>query len=138
MNDNHDLSPADVQKLMGHSQLSTTFIYTHSNENKNQSAVAIFDDFYDNEREKNVNMNQLLSIYTKFNFITKNDMDSLIKFCLGENVNEEKYNVLLSDLERRYPFLNSIDISNVTIINVWDFLENIIKKYGNKFVLKQI
>lgn len=138
MNDNHDLSPADVQKLMGHSQLSTTFIYTHSNENKNQSAVAIFDDFYDNEREKNVNMNQLLSIYTKFNFITKNDMDSLIKFCLGENVNEEKYNVLLSDLERRYPFLKSIDISNVTIINVWDFLENIIKKYGNEFVLKQI
>lgn len=65
-------------------------------------------------------------------------MDSLIKFCLGENVNEEKYNVLLSDLERRYPFLKSIDISNVTIINVWDFLENIIKKYGNKFVLKQI
>jgi len=31
MNENSSLSPADVQKLMGHSQLSTNYIYTFNN-----------------------------------------------------------------------------------------------------------
>lgn len=85
MNDNHELSPADVQKLMGHSQLSTTFIYTHSNEDKHQSAISIFDDFYNNKNEKEINLNQLLSLYTKVNFTTQRDIDSLLEFGIGKD-----------------------------------------------------
>lgn len=138
MNENHDLSPADVQKLMGHSQLSTTFIYTHSNEDKNQSAVAIFNDFYSNKNVKEINLNQLLSLYTKVNFTTQNEIDSLLEFCIGKDINDEKYNELRKELGMSYSFLKNIDLSKITISNMFEFLDDLNKKYGNSYILKQL
>lgn len=138
MNDNHELSPADVQKLMWHSQLSTTFIYTHSNEDKHQSAISIFDDFYNNKNEKEINLNQLLSLYTKVNFTTQRDIDSLLEFGIGKDNLNCKYEKLKKELETKYTFLKDINISNITISNMWDFLDELNKKYGNSFILKRI
>ena len=123
---------------MGHSQLSTTFIYTHSNEDKHQSAISIFDDFYNNKNEKEINLNQLLSLYTKVNFTTQRDIDSLLEFGIGKDNINNKYEKLKKELETKYTFLKYIDISNITISNMWDFLDELNKKYGNSFILKQL
>ena len=60
MNDNPNLAPSDVKTLMGHSQLSTTFIYTHSNEDKREAALSIFDKHFRFNNEKKVSFNEIL------------------------------------------------------------------------------
>lgn len=50
VNENPYLSLVDVQKLMGHSQLETTFHYTHSNKNKFQEVAYVFDKHYNSNQ----------------------------------------------------------------------------------------
>ena len=45
MNENTALRPNDVAKLMGHSQLLTTFHYSHQNMDKREETVTIFNGF---------------------------------------------------------------------------------------------
>lgn len=65
MNENPDVSPSTVKEVMGHFQLSTTFIYTRAN--KNKKVISVFDKYYDNNIIK-INFNQLLSLYNGINF----------------------------------------------------------------------
>lgn len=136
MNENPNLSPADVKKLMGHSQLSTTFIYTHSNEDKTEDAISVFEKYYNFNGEKKVNFNEMLSLYTKMNFTTTSIIEELLDFLVTTNDNDEnKYNVIKDYIDKRYPVFKKIDISNVNIENVWDWLEMKKKQYGDEFLL---
>ena len=65
MNFNSKLVVADVKKLMGHSQLETTFHYTHANEIKFKEAISVFDKYYNANGERKIGFNQMLSLYTK-------------------------------------------------------------------------
>lgn len=136
MNENPNLSPADVKKLMGHSQLSTTFIYTHSNEDKTEDAISVFEKYYDVNKEKKVNFNEILSLYTRFNFTTTNIIQSLINFMVNSDEDENiKYKKIKQYIDNRYPMFKKIDISVVNINNVWDWLEEKKVKYGDEFLL---
>ena len=104
MNDNPNLSPADVKKLMGHSQLTTTFIYTHSNEDKTQEAISVFDKYYNVNGEIKINFNQMLSLYTRVNFASQRELDDLLKFAVDLRVDEdEKYSMIKQYIDNRYP-----------------------------------
>ena len=136
MNENPDLSPVDVQKLMGHSQLSTTFIYTHSNEDKTQEAISVFDKYYNANGEKKIGFNQMLSLYTKKKFTLTKDIEELLKFIFNSNNSEDyNYSLITDYIDKKYPIFKQIDISNIDTDNIWDWLEEQKEKYGNEFIM---
>ena len=136
MNENPDLSPVDVQKLMGHSQLSTTFIYTHSNEDKTQEAISVFDEYYNANGERKVGFNQILSLYTKKKFALSKEIKELLKFIFNSDDSEDYEQTLIIDyIDKKYPIFKQIDVSNIDLDNVWDWLEEQKAKYGNEFII---
>ena len=136
MNENPNLSPADVKKLMGHSQLSTTFIYTHSNDDKTEEAISVFEKYYNFNGEKKVNFNEMLSLYTRVKFTTTSIIEELLDFVVDtDDSDESKYNVIKDYIDKRYPIFKKIDVSDVNIENVWDWLEMKKKQYGDEFLL---
>lgn len=136
MNENPNLSPAGVKKLMGHSQLSTTFIYTHSNEDKKEEAISVFDKYYKYNNEKTINFNEMLSLYTGKHFTTTSIIDSYINFLVTKESDVDNKNKLIREyIDTKYPFFKNIDISLVNINNIWDWLEEMKKKYGNEFII---
>ena len=136
MNENPDLSPVDVQKLMGHSQLSTTFIYTHANENKSQQAVAVFNEHSNIKKERKLKFNQMLSLYTKKKFTLTKDIEELLKFIFNSNNSEDyNYSLITDYIDKKYPIFKQIDISNIDTDNIWDWLEEQKEKYGNEFIM---
>lgn len=64
--------------------------------------------------------------------------DSLLEFCIGKDINDEKYNELRKELGMSYSFLKNIDLSKITISNMFEFLDDLNKKYGNSYILKQL
>lgn len=139
MNENPNLSPADVQKLMGHSQLTTTFIYTHANEDKSQDAISVFDKYYSFNGEIKVNFNQMLSLYSGINFAPKREIEEIMKFTLNSALDNDKSNSLIKNyIDNRYPIFKNIDISKINLHNVWDILDLYKKKYGDEFILTPI
>lgn len=136
MNENPDLSPVDVQKLMGHSQLSTTFIYTHSNEDKTQEAISVFDKYYNANGERKIGFNQMLSLYTKKKFTLTKEIKDLLKFIFNSSNSDDYNQNLIKDyIDKKYPIFKKIDISNINMDNVWDWLEEQKEKYGNEFII---
>lgn len=136
MNDNPNLAPSDVKTLMGHSQLSTTFIYTHSNEDKREAALSIFDKHFRFNNEKKVSFNEILSLYTGKKFISTDIFNSYIDFLVSsEESIEIKLNLIRKYIEKKYPFFRSIDITVVNLDNIWDWLDKMKEKYGNEFIL---
>ena len=136
MNDNPNLAPSDVKTLMGHSQLSTTFIYTHSNEDKREAALSIFDKYFRFNNEKKVSFNEILSLYTGKKFISTDIFNSYIDFLVSsEESIEIKLNLIRKYIEKKYPFFRSIDITVVNLDNIWDWLDKMKEKYGNEFIL---
>lgn len=136
MNDNPNLAPSDVKTLMGHSQLSTTFIYTHSNEDKREAALSIFDKHFRFNNEKKVSFNEILSLYTGKKFISTDIFNSYIDFLVSSDESIEiKLNLIRKYIEKKYPFFRSIDITVVNLDNIWDWLDKMEEKYGNEFIL---
>ncbi len=139
MNENDELAASDVQRLMGHSILSTTFIYTHSNRDINKNAVSIFDKIYEKNNEMIVNFNQMLSLYTGMNFACSSEIIKLINFAVKTDVEKsEKCKMIRDYIDKKYPIFKTIDISNISINNVWDMLDMYRKRYGDKFLLQNI
>ena len=137
MNENPNLSPADVQKLMGHSQLSTTFIYTHSNEDKTLDAISVFDKYYNAKGEVKTTFNQMLSLYTGINFVPTKEIDDLLKYAVN-NADEDRENKLSKIqkyIDNRYPIFKKINVEEIDFNNVWDKLEYYKEKYGNEYIL---
>ena len=124
---------------MGHSILSTTFIYTHSNRDINKSAVSIFDKIYEKNNEMIVNFNQMLSLYIGMNFACSSEIIKLINFAVKIDVEKsEKCKMIRDYIDKKYPIFKTIDISNISINNVWDMLDMYRKRYGDKFLLQNI
>lgn len=139
MNENSNLSPADVQKLMGHSQLSTTYIYTHSNEDKNDAAVSVFDKYYNSNQEKKINFSEMLSLYTNQLFVSRNKYMELIEFCIPEDVSIiEKLEKIHNYIDNKYSFFKNINIDVVNISNIFDWLEEQKEMYGNEFIITHL
>ena len=139
MNENPDLSPVDVQKLMGHSQLSTTFIYTHSNEDKTQEAISVFDKYYNANGERKIGFNQMLSLYTEKKFTLTEEIKELLEFIFNSsNIEDYKQNLITDYIDKKYPIFKQIDISNISVDNVWDWLEEQKAKYGNEFIISSL
>ena len=137
MNENHSLAPADVQKLMGHSQLSTTYIYTHSNEDKRKETISIFDKYYSINKEIKLNFEQILSLYMNKNFITTSEKNKLLnELVIGEIDLNEKLNILKDEIDKKYFYFKDIDDSKLTIDNIADWLDSYKKRFGNEFVLQ--
>ena len=137
MNENLNLSPADVQKLMGHSQLSTTFIYTHSNEDKTLDAISVFDKYYNAKGEVKTTFNQMLSLYTGINFALTKEINDLLQYAVN-NTDEDKENKLSKIqkyIDNRYPIFKKINVEEIDFNNVWNKLEYYKEKYGNEFIL---
>ena len=139
MNENSNLSPADVQKLMGHSQLSTTYIYTHSNEDKNDAAVSVFDKYYNSNQEKKINFSEMLSLYTNQLFVSRNKYMELIEFCIPEDISIiEKLEKIHNYIDNKYSFFKNINIDVVNISNIFDWLEEQKEMYGNEFIITHL
>lgn len=139
MNENSNLSPADVQKLMGHSQLSTTYIYTHSNEDKNDAAVSVFDKYYNSNQEKKINFSEMLSLYTNQLFVSRNKYMELIEFCIPEDISIiEKLEKIHNYIDNKYSFFKKINIDVVNISNIFDWLEKQKEMYGNEFIITHL
>jgi len=139
MNENSNLSPADVQKLMGHSQLSTTYIYTHSNEDKNDAAVSVFDKYYNSNQEKKINFSEMLSLYTNQLFVSRNKYMELIEFCIPEDISIiEKLEKIHNYIDNKYSFFKKINIDVVNISNIFDWLEEQKEMYGNEFIITHL
>lgn len=136
MNENPNLAPADVKKLMGHSQLSTTFIYTHSNEDKTEDAISVFDKYYNANGEKKISFNQILSLYTGIKFISTKEMNELLKFiCNTDTVSNYESGLIKDFIDNKYPEFKNIDVSRIDMNNIWDWLQENTEKYGNEFIL---
>lgn len=139
MNENSGLSPADVQKLMGHSQLSTTYIYTHSNEDKNDAAISVFDKYYNSNHEKKINFNEMLSLYTNQLFVPKSKYMELINFCIPEDISIiEKLKRIHEYINNKYDFFSKINIDIVNVSNIFDWLEEQKNIYGNEFIITNL
>lgn len=136
MNENPNLAPADVKKLMGHSQLSTTFIYTHSNDDKTEEAISVFDKYYNTNGEIKVGFNEILSLYTRANFVSTKEINNLLEYVVNSEEKEDnKYVLIKAYIDSKYPAFKGIDISNININNIWDWLEDKKNKYGTEFIL---
>ena len=137
MNENPNLSPADVQKLMGHSQLSTTFIYTHSNEDKTLDAISVFDKYYNAKGEVKTTFNQMLSLYTGINFAPTKEINDLLQYAVNNTDEdmENKLSKIQKYIDNRYPIFKKINVEEIDFNNVWDKLEYYKEKYGNEFIL---
>lgn len=139
MNENPNLSPVDVKKLMGHSQLTTTYIYTHSNEDKTDDAISVFDKYYNVNGERKVNLNLILSLYTQKPFVPTSEIIEAINFVINDNKTiDDKYNIIKEYIDSKYPAFKKVDISNININNVWDWLSKLKTEYGDEFILSPI
>lgn len=89
--------------------------------------------------EKIVNFNQLLSIYTRHLFAPTSEINEILNFITkGEKDIDLVYDLIKKYIDNKYPFLSKIDITDLNINNVWDWLEYEKKLYGNKFILNTI
>ena len=122
---------------MGHSQLSTTFIYTHSNEDKTLDAISVFDKYYNVKGEVKTTFNQMLSLYTGINFAPTKEIDDLLKYAVN-NADEDRENKLYKIqkyIDNRYPIFKKINVEEIDFNNEWDKLEYYKEKYGNEYIL---
>lgn len=132
MNYNSQLVATDVKKLMGHSQLETTFHYTHNNQSKFQEIISVFSKFYNANEERIIGFNQILSLYTNKKFVSTKEIEEFFK---SNDSKDYKYSLIKEYIDSKYPIFKIINISNINIDNVWDWLEIQKEKYGNEFIM---
>ena len=81
----------------------------------------------------------MLSLYTKSKFTFTKEIKDLLEFIFNSS-NSQNYNYsLITDyIDKKYPIFKQIDISNINIDNVWDWLEEQKEKYGNEFIISSL
>ncbi len=137
MNENPELGPNDVAALMGHSQLSTTFKYSHKNKNKKKEAVSIFKDFSEG---KTFNINQILSICTGRKYASTKAIGNILNYLLpNENIDVlDKMKYCKEEVLKKYPKMKNLDDRGVSVDNVFDWIEQQQEMYGDQFTLTPV
>ena len=137
MNENDKLSPSDVAKIMGHSQLTTTYRYTHSNEDKTEDAISIF-----KKKQKapyrTFNFNQVLSVITGRKYASTNEINDLLDYVFPNSVDvpiNERLSQVKEAILDDYPNLENISDDGLNVTNIWDWLEEKKNEYGDKFAI---
>lgn len=122
---------------MGHSQLTTTYRYTHSNEDKAEDAISIF---YDKQKApyRTFNFNQVLSVITGRKYASTNEINDLLDYVFPNSVDvpiNERLNQVKEVILDDYPNLENISDDGLNVTNIWDWLEEKKNEYGDKFAI---
>ena len=137
LNENDQLGPNDVAKLLGDSQLSTTFHYSHANNDRITEAISIFDDFGNGRK---FNINQIISICTGRKYTSTNELNEIINYLLPDSneLMSDKLRICKNKIIKNYPKLIELDDNGVNINNIFDWLDEQKEKYGESFFLNPI
>lgn len=137
LNENSKLGPNDVQKLLGHSQLTTTFHYSHSNKDKDAEAISIFDNFNNGKR---FDIYPIISICTGRKYSSEKEISKLMDYMISidDLSTVEKMNLCKRQLINTYPNLSNIDDNGVNIDNIFDWLDNQREVFGDSLVVEPV
>ena len=81
----------------------------------------------------------MLSLYTKKKFTLTEEIKELLEFIFNSsNIEDYKQNLITDYIDKKYPIFKQIDISNISVDNVWDWLEEQKAKYGNEFIISSL
>ena len=77
-----------------------------------------------------------LIISSKQKLTLTKDIEELLEFIFNSNNSEDyNYSLITDYIDKKYPIFKQIDISNIDIDNIWDWLEEYKEKYGNEFIM---
>lgn len=136
VNDNKELGIKDVAVLLGHSQLSTTFHYSHSNRDKKDKVLSIFEKL---EEGKNFDISAILSICKNKLYCASSKIQELVEYIVDNDKLSylEKYQICRLKLLDQYSELSLINDEMVELDNVFDWLEEIGTKYGKEIYIRK-
>lgn len=81
----------------------------------------------------------MLSLYANKIFAPTKEIEELYKFIFNSiNINNYKQSLIKYYIDNQYPMFKKIDISNINIDNVWDWLEIQKEIYGNEFIISPL
>lgn len=136
INENSNLGLNEVQALMGHSQATTTFRYSHANKNKIKNAVSVFEKIQDG---RNFGLKEVLSVCTGRKYASKSSIMDILDYVVpnSELSITEKMEKCRNALYNKYPKLAYISDNGITINNVFDWLDEMEQQYGSSFFIEQ-
>lgn len=136
VNDNKELGIKDVSTLMGHSQLSTTFHYSHHNRDKNKQVLSIFDEI---DNGKKFELMTALSICKKRQFTSKSKIEELVNYLVEDDTLpfSTKLDVCSEIIKEDYPSVNDIDINNIKQEEIFDWIENMEDKKSKYIYIRK-
>ena len=136
INENSGLGLNEVQELMGHSQTTTTFHYSHSNKNKIKNAVSVFEKIQDG---KSFGLKEVLSVCTGRKYASKTAIMDILDYVVpSSNLSiTEKMDKCRDIIYNKYPKLADISDNGININNVFDWLDELEQQYGSSFFIEQ-
>lgn len=139
MNENNDLSPSDVAELMGHTQLNTTYKYTHSNKDHSKEAISVWKTSKD-ENSNVFDFGQIVSICTGRKYSSSKKINEILDFIVPDNSisTSEKVKIAKNQILLQYPELKYLKDDGLNVNNVWDWLYDNIEIYGNRFEVEKV
>ena len=109
------------------------------NNNANEFNVNSTGNLNNNNANNTIGLHPVFSLYTGMNFACLSEIIKLINFAVKIDVEKsEKCKMIKDYIDKKYPIFKTIDISNISINNVWNMLDMYRKRYGNKFLLQNI
>ena len=139
MNENDDLSPSDVAELMGHTQLNTTYKYTHSNKDHSKEAISVWKTSKD-ENSNVFDFGQIVSICTGRKYSSSKKINDILDFIVPDSSisTSEKVKIAKNQILLQYPELKYLKDDGLNVNNVWDWLYDNIEIYGNRFEVEKV
>lgn len=139
MNENDDLSPSDVAVLMGHTQLNTTYKYTHSNKDHSKEAISVWKKGH-TENSDVFDFGQIVSVCTGRKYSSTRKINKILDFVVPDNslTTSEKVKLAKTQILSKYPELKNIKDEGLNVNNVWDWLDENIELFGNQFEIEKV
>lgn len=139
MNENDELSASDVAKLMGHTQLNTTYKYTHSNKEHSKEAISVWKK--DQANDVGVfDFAQIVSICTGKKYTSSKKINQILDTLVPDIslTTQERIKLVKNQILLQYPELKNLKDTGLNVNNVWDWLDDNIQIYGNSFKLEKV
>ena len=139
MNENDELSASDVAKLMGHTQLNTTYKYTHSNKEHSKEAISV----WKKDQANNVGVfdfGQIVSICTGKKYTSSKKINQILDTIVPDITlnTSERVKLAKNQILLQYPELKNLKDDGLNVNNVWDWLDDNVEIYGNAFKLEKV